>query len=56
VRLNLKFGWLTVLTIAASLGFANTLELKNDSLIKGKFLGGTERETTVEVGSTVDCA
>jgi hypothetical protein len=29
------------------------LELKNGSLIKGKFMGGTESETTFQVGSSV---
>jgi hypothetical protein len=32
---------------------ADSLELKNGSLIKGKFLGGTETEIRFEVGSSV---
>ena len=53
MRLKLKFGFLTALTLAASMTWADTLELKNGSLIKGKFLGGTETEISFQVGSTV---
>jgi hypothetical protein len=53
MRLKLKCGLLTVLTLAASVAWADTLELKNGSLIKGKFLGGTETEISFQVGSTV---
>jgi hypothetical protein len=53
LRLKLKFGLLTLLTLAASIAWADTLELKNGSLIKGKFLGGTETEISFQVGSTV---
>lgn len=53
MRLKLKFGFLTALTLAASMAWADTLELKNGSLIKGKFLGGTETEISFQVGSTV---
>jgi hypothetical protein len=35
------------------MALADTLELKNGSLIRGKFLGGTETEISFEVGSTV---
>jgi len=42
-----------MLTLAASMAWADTLELKNGSLIKGKFLGGTEDEISLQVGSTV---
>ena len=35
------------------MAWADTLELKNGSLIKGKFLGGTETEISFQVGSTV---
>jgi hypothetical protein len=51
--LKLKCGFLTALTLAASMAWADTLELKNGSLIKGKFLGGTETEISFQVGSTV---
>ena len=53
MRLNLKCGMLVVLTLAASMAWADTLELKNGSLIKGKFLGGSETEISFQVGSTV---
>ena len=53
MRLKLKCGFLTALSLAASLAWADTLELKNGSVIKGKFLGGTETEMSFQVGSTV---
>jgi hypothetical protein len=53
MRLKLKYGFLTALTFAASMVWADTLELKNGSLIKGKFLGGTETQISFQVGSTV---
>jgi outer membrane lipoprotein SlyB len=53
MRLKRKCGFLTMLTLAASVAWADTLELKNGSLIKGKFLGGTETEISFQVGSTV---
>jgi len=53
MRLKLKHGFLIALTLAASMAWADTLELKNGSLIKGKFLGGTETEISFQVGSTV---
>ena len=37
----------------ASIAAADSLELKNGSLIKGKFMGGTESEITFQVGSSV---
>jgi hypothetical protein len=53
MRLKLKYGFLIALTLAASMAWADTLELKNGSLIKGKFLGGTETDISFQVGSTV---
>src|ERR1700679_183351 len=53
MRLKLKYGFLTALTLLASTAWADTLQLKNGSLIKGKFLGGTETEISFQVGSTV---
>src|SRR5271163_2018594 len=53
MRLKLKYGFLTALALAASMACADTLELKNGSLIKGKFQGGTETEISFQVGSTV---
>jgi hypothetical protein len=53
MKLKLKCGSLTALILAASMASADTLELKNGSVIKGKFLGGTETEVSFRVGSTV---
>ena len=53
MRLKLKYGFLTALTLAASMAWADSLELRNGSLIKGKFLGGTQTEISFQVGSTV---
>ena len=53
MRLKLKYGFLFALTLAASMVWADTLQLKNGSLIKGKFLGGTETEISFQVSSTV---
>ena len=53
MRLRLKCGSVVALILAASMASADTLELKNGSRIKGKFLGGTETEVSFQVGSTV---
>jgi hypothetical protein len=53
MMLKLKFGFLTALTLAAAMAWGDTLELKNGSLIKGKFLGGSETEISFQVGSTI---
>ena len=53
MRLKLKCGSLIALILAASMASADTLELKNGSLIKGRFLGGTETEVNFQVGSAV---
>jgi hypothetical protein len=53
MRLKLRYGYLIVLTLMASMAWADTLELKNGSLIKGKFLGGTETDISFRVGSTI---
>jgi len=50
---RLKCGFAVALTLAASIAWADTLELKNGSLIKGRFLGGTANEISFQVGSTV---
>jgi outer membrane lipoprotein SlyB len=52
MRLKLKCGSLVALILAASMASADTLELKNGSQIKGRFLGGTETEISFQVGST----
>ena len=53
MRLKLKCGFITALSLAAPMAWADSLELKNGSLIKGKFLGGTGTEISFQVGSTV---
>jgi len=39
--------------LVASMAWADSLELKNGSLINGKFMGGTESEISFQVGSSV---
>ena len=39
------------LCVTASIAHADSLELKNGSLINGKFMGGTSTEITFQVGS-----
>jgi hypothetical protein len=53
--MNLKrnLGFVITLCLATSFGWADSLELKNGSLINGKFIGGTENEISFKVGSSV---
>lgn len=44
---------LSVLFLAATLSRADTLELKNGSVIKGTYVGGSETQISFRVGSTV---
>src|SRR6201987_5730930 len=53
VKLKLNCGLVISLWLGASLAWADSLELKNGSLIKGKFMGGTESEISFQVGSPV---
>lgn len=46
-------GTLLITLCLTSSGLADTLELKNGSLIKGKFMGGTETEISFQVGSSL---
>src|SRR5512146_1956324 len=39
--------------LLATVAWADSLQLKNGSIIKGKYLGGTETEVSFQVGSTV---
>jgi hypothetical protein len=41
------------LCVAALAARADSLELKNASLIKGRFMGGTQTSITFQVGSTL---
>jgi hypothetical protein len=53
VKSNVQCGFVIVLWLGASIAWADSLQLKNGSLIKGKFVGGTEREIRFQVGSSV---
>jgi hypothetical protein len=53
VKSKLNCGLVIALWLGASLAWADSLELKNGSLIKGKFKGGTESEISFQVGSSV---
>ena len=46
-------GLLILVCLAASAAWADSLQLKNGSLIKGKFVGGTEDQISFQVGSSV---
>ena len=46
-------GLVIAFCLAASIAWADSLELRNGSLIEGKFLGGTGSEITFQVGSSV---
>jgi hypothetical protein len=53
VKLKLNCGLVIALWLAASLVWADSLELKNGSLIRGKFMGGTKSEISFQVGTSV---
>jgi len=53
MKFRLNCGLAVALCLAASIARSDTLELKNGSLIQGKFLGGTEGQITFQVGSSV---
>jgi hypothetical protein len=46
-------GVIVALSVAAVAARADSLELKNGSLIKGKFMGGTQTSINFQVGSSV---
>ncbi len=46
-------GVIFALSMAAVVAHADSLELKNGSLIKGKFMGGTQTSMSFQVGSSV---
>jgi hypothetical protein len=52
-KVKVNCGLAIALCLAASIARADSLELKNGSLIKGKFMGGTESEISFQVGSSV---
>jgi hypothetical protein len=53
MKFKLNCGLVIALCLSTSVVWADSLELKNGSLIKGKFMGGTESEINFQVGSTV---
>jgi hypothetical protein len=48
-----KFALIFALCLVESIACADSLELKNGSLIEGKFVGGTESEISFQVASSV---
>ncbi|MGB7845204.1 MAG: hypothetical protein WBL63_06285 [Candidatus Acidiferrum sp.] len=52
-KFKVNCGLIIALCLSALVARADSLELKNGSLIKGKFMGGTETEISFQVGSTV---
>ena len=50
--MRLRICVVAVLSLLTSLAWSDSLELKNGSLIKGKFVGGTETEVIFQVGSS----
>ena len=50
--MRFRIGVVVVLSLLTSLALADSLELKNGSLIKGKFVGGSETEVIFQVGSS----
>ena len=53
MRLNLIYTLAITLCFGALIARADSLELKNGSLIKGRFVGGTDTEIKFQVGSSV---
>src|SRR5246127_12532 len=53
MKFKLNYELVFALLLVASTAWADSLELKNGSLIKGKFMGGTESEISFQVGSSV---
>ncbi len=52
MKLKVNLALILALCLVASLSWADSLELKNGSLIKGKFVGGTDTQITFQVGSS----
>jgi hypothetical protein len=53
VRFKLNYVSVVVLCLCASTAWSDSLQLKNGSLINGKFMGGTENEISFQVGSSL---
>jgi hypothetical protein len=52
MKINLTRTLVVALFLVALMAWADSLELKNGSLINGKFMGGTESEISFRVGSS----
>jgi len=52
MKLKVTLGLVLAVCFASSMAWADSLELKNGSLIKGKFVGGTDTQITFQVGSS----
>src|ERR1700751_4646177 len=53
MKFNQSLSLIIALCLTASMAWADSLELKNGSLINGKFMGGTESAISFQVGSEV---
>ena len=53
MNFKVKCGLVIASCLVGSVAFADSLELRNGSLIQGKFLGGTESEISFQVASSV---
>src|SRR5580700_10889394 len=53
LKFNQSFSLIIALCLTASIAWADSLELKNGSLIIGKFMGATESAISFQVGSEV---
>ena len=53
MKVKVNYAFLIALCLMAASVWGDSLELKNGSLIKGKFVGGTETEISFQVGSSV---
>lgn len=52
MKIRTSFVLVLAFCVVASVAWADSLELKNGSLIKGKYVGGTENEIIFQVGSS----
>ena len=53
MKFKLNCGLFVLLCLPVSIAWADSLELRNGSLIKGKFVGGTDTDISFQVGSSI---
>jgi hypothetical protein len=53
IKFRRNWGLVVAVCLAASIAWGDSLQLRNGSLIRGKFMGGTEDEISFQVGSSV---